>query len=102
MGKPVPNWKLIDCPKCGKLAGQNCHVEEITDLCCPERARLAGIGRKDLNQELARTFFHPGRNPTHACGEKHEHSRCKGRHQGNHGLPGLPCTCTCHRTRKKS
>jgi hypothetical protein len=96
MGKHIPNWKLIDCPKCGSKKSYNCTVEKINQLCCPERAAAAGLGRK--NFQLPRTIMRLGSNPTNVC-RRYQHTSCKGRHQGNHGLPGLPCTCSCHRIR---
>jgi hypothetical protein len=94
MAKPVPNWKLIDCPKCGSLRGRDCFVEQIDQFCCPERQAAAGIGRKVLRLPL--NLKNPGKNPTHKC-RMHNHKQCSGYHHGNHGLPGLKCTCSCHR-----
>jgi len=97
--KPVPNWKLIDCPKCGKLKGQDCYVKHLNLFCCPERARAAGIGRKNL--ALPRADFRLGCDPASKC-KKKKHATCPGHHPRNHGLPGLLCTCNCHRQSKKT
>jgi hypothetical protein len=99
MAKPVPNWKLIDCPKCGRPRGRDCFVAHIDQFCCPERQAAVGIGRKVLPLPL--NVMNPGKNPTYRC-KMSAHKNCSGHHHGNHGLPGLKCTCSCHCKRRET
>jgi hypothetical protein len=87
----------IPCPECGAAKGTNCSPtgKHFGYPCCK---------RRWYARPLAKTQYLPvhdidrGGDPCAFCANG-GHSKCTGRHRGNHGVKGLLCTCQCEQAR---
>ena len=85
----------IVCPVCGAGGGERCFTNNgLAALYHEKRLMEAPVSSRYMG--LERETYHCGANPTYNCRNK-KHSSCSGYHPRNHGMPGLPCTCSCHR-----
>jgi hypothetical protein len=85
----------IPCPNCGAKVGEHCAPAEqpIYLPCCLARWRARPIPRAEF---FLKAVIDPGAHPSFNCLQG-QHPSCSGRLQRKYGLPGLNCTCACHR-----
>jgi hypothetical protein len=87
------NLLSLPCPDCQAAVGVGCRGS--ASVACAGRVNAAERLRK-TPLYLPGTRWAPGRNPTSKC-RRSACGGCSGRHQRRHGMPGLPCTCECHK-----
>ena len=85
------------CPRCKAGPGVNCFgtIGEFMTFGHEERIALA---KPRVKEPLTRRH----ERVEGACSRclTGQHHLCSGRRRGNHGMPGLPCRCSCRLERK--
>jgi hypothetical protein len=83
----------VACPTCGAAVGKACHETPSRGLL--NTWHIARVKARPLSKvRLPGTDRVLGANPCGHCGQN-RHYVCSGHHRRSHGMPGLPCTCTC-------
>jgi len=95
------NAERWPCPTCGAAVGEHCVHAHGSYYVWAHPARLL-VQDKNLGCKLLKLLdekARPGWRPSSHC-RASRHTACHGLTARNHGLPGLPCTCSCYKEKR--